>query len=495
MRSRCMSSVSTHSDVAHFLIQHHLTSARIVVAVSGGPDSLCLLHVLRELSEESHLQLVVAHLDHRLRGAESAAEAQFVAATARAWGLPFRIGAANVAALGGNRYEAARAARYAFLAQLAVDVAAQAVAVAHTADDQAETVLMHLLRGAGPAGLSGMRAVAPWEAWAAPEHQQLPPDIIAEGGIAAGAGAQPGARLIRPLLATPRAEVEAYCRTYQLQPRRDPSNDDQRHLRSRIRHDLLPRLQQYNPQIVDALQRTAAACADSEDVVAQLLDGVWPRLVRINGVTAAFDGPTWRALPFGVQREALRRAYRALGGSETLSWERSEAARTVIAGRVGSIVELPDGLNVTVGYNGAFWLGEAPPPVGPRLVGDAQQLAVPGRVALDDGWWIVAAPGIAREPEGPWEAWVVSEALELPLIVRRRQAGDRLRFGQGSRRLQDIFVDARVPRSLRNEWPVVANAQRIVWVPGLRLAADLAAWPGAVAAVQLRLIGDMEGSD
>jgi bifunctional protein TilS/HprT len=158
-------------DVRNFIIGHNMIApgALVVVAVSGGPDSLCLLHALAQLREDLACTLHVAHLDHMIRGAQSADEATFVADLARAWGLPCTIEAADVPALArtqrANLHAAARAARYGFLARVAHSTGAQAVAVAHHTVDQAETVLLHLLRGAGPEGLSGMRAVSPWRDW------------------------------------------------------------------------------------------------------------------------------------------------------------------------------------------------------------------------------------------------------------------------------------------------------------------------------------------
>src|SRR5262245_19470674 len=153
------------------LLEHRMVEPgdTVVVGVSGGPDSLCLLHVLRELADELEIVLHIAHLDHMLRAAESKAEAAFVIATAHAWSLPVTVGARDVRALAAsaraNLHEAARAARYEFLASVAQACGARAVAVAHNADDQAETVLMHLLRGAGPAGLRGMRPVTDFGFW------------------------------------------------------------------------------------------------------------------------------------------------------------------------------------------------------------------------------------------------------------------------------------------------------------------------------------------
>ena len=252
------------TDLRHFITAHHMIApgALVVVAVSGGPDSLCLLHVLMQLRDDLGFTLHVAHLDHMIRGAESADEAAFVADLARAWGLPATVEATDVPALArvqrANLHAVARAARYSFLARVARATGAQAVAVAHHAGDQAETVLLHLLRGAGPAGLSGMRAVTPDREWFKIENAELRIENDADTNhshFSIFNSQLP--RLIRPLLATTRESIERYCAEHSLQPRRDQSNFDLGATRNRIRHDLLPRLIEYNPQIIAALGRTA----------------------------------------------------------------------------------------------------------------------------------------------------------------------------------------------------------------------------------------------
>ena len=184
----------------------------IVVAVSGGPDSLCLLHVLAALREDLGVTLHVAHLDHMIRGAESAAEAEFVADLARRWGLPATIASADVPGLaraaGANLHAAARDARYRFLARVAHACGAQAVAVAHHADDQAETVLMHLLRGAGPEGLRGMRPVVPYDEWTADLETSRQADK------------ESAARSLSPCLLVSPALIRPLQRGVQLAPRR-----------------------------------------------------------------------------------------------------------------------------------------------------------------------------------------------------------------------------------------------------------------------------------
>jgi tRNA(Ile)-lysidine synthetase-like protein len=477
------------------LLEHRMVEPgdTVVVAVSGGPDSLCLLHTLSELRDQLGIALHVAHLDHMLRGVESAGEAAFVADTARAWGLPATIAAADIRALASlthaNLHHAARAARYAFLSRVAQERGARAVAVAHNADDQAETVLMHLLRGAGPAGLRGMRPVVAWDEWAGIEtveltiEKNLPPAAV-------------NSQLIRPLLHIPRAEIEAYCAAHKLQPRRDPTNQDRSATRNRIRYELLPRLIEYNPHVVEALGRTAAVCADEHDLAQQVLAAAWPALARERSGAVDFDGDAWRALHPALQRAALRRAYTLLGARDTLDLAHVEAARAIVASGVGGCAELPGGIPLRVGYGGAFTVGAAPEPNAPQLAEDSVELPVPGRAALvgDRTIEIVVRSTSAHDGDttttANWEADLDADTIAGPLVVRRRRPGDRYRpaGGPGSRRLQDMFVDAKIPRALRPAWPVVAAGDSIVWAPGLRPAAEFAVTPATRRILRLRVI-------
>jgi tRNA(Ile)-lysidine synthetase-like protein len=490
---------STAATVRASLVKNRMVEPgdTVVVAVSGGPDSLTLLHILAALRDELGIALHVAHLDHMLRGAESADEAAFVAATARAWNLPVMVAATDVRALAestrANLHQAGRAARYAFLASVARECGARAVAVAHNADDQAETVLMHLLRGAGPAGLRGMRPVVAWEEWTQKETSRQADKQKNVVSLSPGLPISPF--LIRPLLGVTRATIEAYCAAHQLQPRYDPTNQDRSATRNRIRHELLPRLIEYNPHIVEALGRTAAICAGEHDLALQALAAAWPALAHERVGAVDFNGDAWRALHPALQGAALHRAYTLLGGRDTLDLAHVEAAQAAMAGGVGGRVELPGGMVLSVGYNGAFMIGAAGEPDAPQLAGETVDIPVPGRAWLARGLAIeaivrpvpVAPEGVASAEE--WAVDLDADTLAGSLTARRRRPGDRYRpaGGRGSRRLQDMLVDAKIPRALRAAWPVVVVGELIVWVPGLRPAAEFAARPTTRRVLRLRV--------
>ncbi|MBC8159621.1 MAG: tRNA lysidine(34) synthetase TilS, partial [Roseiflexaceae bacterium] len=371
--------------------------------------------------------------------------------------------------------DAGRRARYRCFARQATELGAAAIATAHTADDQAETVLMHLLRGAGTDGLGGIKPVL-----------SIPDSRFQITGSDNPQSAISNLQLIRPLLATSRAAVEAYCAAHGLLFRHDASNADTVYTRSRIRHELLPLLATYNLQIVDALGRTAAVCADDAAFVQQALDRAWPELARqhLGGVT--LDGTAWRGLHPSLQRAALRRAYAALGGEDTLSWEQVERARELHG--VGKRLPLPGGIGLRVGYGGALTLG-LPAAAGPQLLAAAQELRVPDEIELADGWRLHLGLGQPPPTSDRWTIALEAAAIALPMIVRGRRAGDRLRLaGGGSRKVQDVLVDAKIAQPLRARWPIVASADQVVWVAGVRAAAGCLAQPEAPSALWIQII-------
>jgi tRNA(Ile)-lysidine synthetase-like protein len=459
-----------------------VAGAPVVVGVSGGADSLCLLDILDRLRNHLGVGLHVAHLNHMLRGAAAEADAQFVAAEAQRRGLPATIASADIAAIAaaerGNTYAVGRRVRYRFLADVALAIGAQAVAVAHHADDQAETVLMHLLRGAGSEGLAGMRRSTPFEAW---QPRKVEGYVLNVEGFFAHFDVQSSTfnlqlsnpALLRPLLDEPRAEIERYCREHGLAARHDESNDDTRHLRARVRTELMPLLKEYNPQIVEALGRSAAISADEHALVAERLDALWPTLARQRADGIDIDGAVLRGLNPALQRAALRRAYMLLTTGTALEFGHVEAARALIGRGAGRRTEWPGDIAVTTGYGGELTIGAPQRLDIPQLPEGVEcaPLDEATPVALSDGWRLLLVPAGDRGVAGRWEVLIDADALGGALIVRRRRPRDRMRpaGGRGTRRLQDLFVDARIPRRARAAWPILATAEQVVWVAGVAL--------------------------
>lgn len=459
--------------VKQTILRHRMLSpGPVVVGVSGGADSVALLHILRQLAGELGLSLHAAHLNHQIRGDEADADAAFVADLARRWDVPVVVESADVPALAKRRKlaieEAARQARYAFLLKVARQVGAPAVAVAHHADDQVETVLMHLLRGAGLAGLRGILPVS---------------DLtrLRVGDSAHRAG--PAVRLVRPLLEVTKDEILAYCQDNSLPFRFDRSNLDQTYFRNRIRYDLLPILETYNPNIRQVLRRTAVVAADDYAFLAARLGEAWHRVLLDAGEGwLAFDLRAWRELPKSLQRGVLREAVRRLRQTlRNINWVHIENALEVLNTKeTGASATLPRGLAAAISYD-RFYIADAawsPPPDAPQLAGEALQVPVPGRAVLPDARWAVETvildgpPDHAARNPDPWQVWLDAAAAGRDLTLRPRQPGERfapLGMDGRTKQVSELMTNAKVPKEWRANWPLLCSPSHVLWVVGLHV--------------------------
>ena len=432
---------------------------KLLIGVSGGTDSLALLHLLwQRLGTE---QLIVAHLNHNLRP-DAEDDAWFVEQTAVSWQIPFVSKKQNVADEAESRQlsleAAGRLVRYQFFAQQAEQVGATAVVVAHHADDQAETLLLHLLRGSGSAGLRGM----------------LPVSQMPEGK---------GVTLLRPFLNVARAQIEAYCARHGLNPRTDSSNEDIQFVRNRIRHELLPLLQTYNPQITARLQQLATITAAEYEAQLAQFNQVWPEIVSSAGEGwLVLDRQKVMGLPVAWQRLALRRAVGQLRPFHTeISFQTIEQARSLIlANQSGTEATLPGGLLMQVeaaeilfGPVAARQSASVPQLNGERPV----LLSVPGKLNLGQGWQIVAEtqPDVAldaiRHNDDPWLAFVALAEGDA-LWIRPSLLGERfqpLGMAGHSQAIQDLLSDRKVTRGKRPLWPIVATDHYPVSIVGQHL--------------------------
>lgn len=360
-----------------------LPGERVVVAVSGGPDSLALLAVLRALIPNFSLHLTVAHFDHGWR-AGSVHDASFVASLAANWGFRFLTARADEDIP--HTEDAARTARYAFLRQAAAASSSTAIALGHTLGDQAETVLLHLLRGSGSRGIAAMR--------------------FRTGDLA------------RPMLHIDRPEIETYLADQSLTPRRDPSNDDPRYARNRLRAIVLPAIDTFEPAARRLLGQTADILGEED----RFLDAETDRVdAEVRSGRTSID-----ALPVALQRRLLHRL------SPDANFLTVEAARLSDPSRA------------------------APNPAG------KQAELITTTCACDPAGFK------ARDQVGHLDA----DRVLLPLTIGRRKPGDRMRpLGmREAKRLQDILVDARIPRQLRDALPVVSDREEIVWIPQVSVA-------------------------
>jgi len=372
--------------VAIAITLHHVfePGERVVVAVSGGPDSLALLSVLREIVPAFPLHLTVAHFDHGWR-AESRADRDFVASMAATWGYDFRT--ARAADDLPHTENAARGARYAYLRQVAADTNSTAVALGHTQDDQVETLLLHLLRGSGSKGLGAMRR--------------------RDGDLA------------RPLLDISRADIEAYLAQLHLTPIRDATNDDPRFTRNRLRQQLMPAIDAFDPAARDLLARTADILSEEDRLIEAQLANLPDDI--------ATNRDAFARLPPALQRRVIRRLVPDAGFLEVERRRHGDAAAAPEAATAPSTVRL------------AVKTCNCDP-----------------------------TTFKARDPVGHLDA----DLVRLPLAVGSRKPGHRMRaLGLTQpKRVQDILVDAHVPRHLRDTLPLVSDGEEIVWIPGVTIA-------------------------
>jgi len=413
-----------------------------VLAASGGADSTAMVALLCEPGGPSGAGLVdaaravVAHFDHRLRGPDDAArERTAVESLCARYGLPLDVGA-WAEPRGGEA--AARTARYAFLGEVAARHGAAAVVTGHTSDDQVETVIMHSLRGAGLHGLAGMAADAPWPFGRGP-------------------------RLLRPLLGIARDETRAYCAARGLAYADDPSNDDGTYLRNRLRRDLLPRLEAEAPGARAALLRLAGEARDGVAALEAVAGSALLDDEPHDGMVC-LSRDALRALPAAVAPYAFRLALvRLLGDARDVERRHYALLARAAVAATGSTFELPRGVIVTVDPDAVVMSAGWP---GAPAIDPALELALPFEGVV--GAWSLSVVGWARggdgggAPDGP-------SGLRVPAgaVVRARRSGDRLQPPgmRGHKKLQDYYVDRKVPRRERDAAPVIARGGDVLWTP------------------------------
>ena len=447
--------------------------ARLLAGVSGGPDSTALMSALVELREDCRLDLHVIHVDHALRP-ESRGDAVYVRRLGSRWDTPVTVKRVDVPALRERERtsieEAARNARHAAYLDAAAAINAEAIVLGHNADDQVETVLLNLLRGTGLRGLAGMT------------------DVSASPFQSASEGQSEGARiaLLRPLLDLPRSDISDYIASRRLRPRDDSSNRDPAHARNRVRHELAPLLEEIRGGASQAVLRASADARSALQYVEAQSEGLRAaaltfdadaNAVRIDPVTYAGAHPVLR-------HNVLEHAVSSLNGStEGLSrahWTAMD--HLLMTGRTGAQLDLPRGLRMTRVSSSEAALSTGPLTVPlPRL--EPAVLCAPGLTRAGD-WELTARPspehgliveakgdGVERLP-GPLTATLPLSGSSTMFSVRRRRRGDRIRLAGGSRKVQDVLTDLKVPRAWRDHIPVVCDdaTGEILWLAGVAVA-------------------------
>ena len=451
---------------------------RVLVAVSGGADSMALLHALLELRQVDDMSVAgIVHLNHGIRGAAADEDEGFCRAVADELQVPFDAERADVTALAAHlamSLEAAgHRARYEFFERAAERLDGQWVAVGHTRDDQAETFLLRLLRGAGPRGL---------------------------GGIHPAAG-----RVIRPMLDCSRRQVREFVLRRGIPFREDATNGDMAIARNVVRHEVIPGLERVVPGIVRVLAREAAIARDDADFLDRCAAEAFSRVVRVADGEVEIDAALLDAQPAAIARRVVAAAMCRVADGRFVGFDDIERVRELIRqSEPGATCHLPG--QVAVRSRGAVTLRRQAARSGARAEGTNSfrfSLSIPGEVSSPLGWTLSAEratlPFGAADSEarvrslkafsGPW-AVLDGTAVSVPFSVRSWTPGDRFRpLGMaGTRKLQDLFVDRKTPRGERAAVPIVVDAEdRIVWVAGHAISEDFRVTAGTCDVVILKL--------
>ncbi|MBI3460319.1 tRNA lysidine(34) synthetase TilS [Candidatus Acetothermia bacterium] len=444
------------AQVRKTIIQHQMLAPRdrVLVAVSGGIDSVTLLHLLCVLREEFSLSLAVAHLDHQLRS-DSAKDAKFVSKLAEQLKLLCFIERADVRGLAAiekrTTEEAARKARYAFLERAARTWEANTLAVGHTLNDQVETFLMRLLRGAGLEGLKGI-----------PTMRALNPSLT----------------LIRPLIDCARTQIEAYAKEHKLTYREDPTNRENSFTRNKIRHQLLPWLvREFNPNLYNTIARTQKVLAQASQFLDMLSENNLNELIRDKTRDSlTIDRAGFNRLDKFLKSLVLRKALYRLGRKQTeISFDHIERIIQALVSKERLRLELPGAIRLQtrssrIVLRQGEQRSEAP---------YCWLLNVPGETVLAEIGWRFSCQFMSKTSfmqakntlnSASLEAYVDFDTIKGNLHVRNRRPGDRWApLGlKGKKKLQDFFVDEKIAAEERDRVPLLCDGISIVWVVGWR---------------------------
>jgi tRNA(Ile)-lysidine synthase len=451
---------------------------RLLLGFSGGPDSVCLLHIL----VLSGMDVEIAYFDHQLRP-ESEDEAQFAHETADKYGLQCHIGSADVRLAAADRHESveavAREYRYRFLAEKAALVQSAAIVVAHHADDQVETILMNMFRGSGLHGLTGMS--------------------FRKANAFSG-----GLDIVRPMLTIWKDEILAYCRENGLPYQVDQTNLGTDYTRNALRNQIIPSIEAVYPGVKQNIQRMRAILQEDELFLEGHAQHAYARSVQ-----EAEDGLVWldvnvfQSLPVSVQRRVLLAAIKsAFDLDKDVQFQMVEDARNALMGQTSSQhAQITGDMHVLVeGNSGFIYTDPARLPKGNDLQMEpslaSPVLEVPGKLQINADWMLeteeIGISGLlemAGENQDPFTAYIDKDALSDLLLVRRRLAGDRfapLGMGGGSMKISDFWVNNKFPRRFREHYPLVCDGDRIIWIPGYQPAHAVRVTATTRSAIRLR---------
>lgn len=421
----------------------------VIVGVSGGPDSIALLHILNSLKNDYNLKLFVVHVNHMFRGRQAEEEADFVAHTAQQLGLEYKIFAENVPeiikAKGLSPQEAGHQVRKKIFNSVRKEINGGKLALGHHADDRGETLLMHLIQGTGLDGLASMAPVGDW--------------------------------IIRPLSQVTKEEILSFCRAKDLKFVLDPSNEKPVYLRNKIRLQLLPYLKrEFNPNIIDGLLKLEEIVWTENDFLKEQTEEVENIVVSIEEKgKLKIDIPLLQTYHQALQRRVIRKAYSLLKPQEqSLSFIHVEKLLNLTRTKEGQKeLNLPKGVRAIKGYDTLELLDTEYFSPGEKIL-SATTWEIPGTVDLPDLGITMEGYYSEKKPLGLKDFYKVAlnrEKIQSPLLIRPREGGDRIQpLGMmGSKKIKELFIDLKIPREKRNSVPLVCMGDEIIWIPGITI--------------------------
>ena len=449
-----MDNLLTH--VQRFIRERDLihTGDAVVVAVSGGPDSTALLDILARLKGRCGFHLTAAHLNHSFRGREAEGDSEYVQQLCAQLDVSCIAEHIDVPRFmtetGMGAQEAARHVRYRFLHKVAEQTGSRVIATAHHADDQIETVLMRLVRGTGIEGLSGI-----------PIQRQ-------EEGIS----------IVRPLLTITREEIEAYCNAHGLHPRHDRSNDSDKYLRNRIRRHWMPLMKQENPHLAGVFTQLTSLARDENELMDRIARETLAEIIHTQNMnTIVVVQNDFVLHHVALQRRMIKLILSYLLESDTgnISYSHIEHIRQIIADTYPSArIDLPGGVQVRREYQRVVFSSiyndvSIPPYI--------YNLPVPGAVYIPEidrtfRCYYGKQTDVKQRAQGTFAVFDPAK-IEGKLYVRQRCAGDRMtvRGMVGTKKVKDIFIDAKIPQLDRERIPLLTDESQILWIPGIRRSA------------------------
>jgi len=442
-------------SVLDYIRKHDLLRAgdRAGIAVSGGADSVALLRILLELRRELGIVPSVVHFNHKLRGAESETEEQFVRELAAAHELQFICASGDVKAHAVKKKvsleTAARELRYEFFTKTLQTRDLDKIATAHTMDDQAETVLLKLSRGAGTRGLAGI----------------YPKISIQHSALSI----QQGKAVVRPLLETRRSDLEAYLAELKQAWREDSSNRELRHMRNRVRHEILPRLVQHvNPRVREALAEAAEIARAEEEFWSEKVAHLLPQFWKRRETAGSLNWKSVEQLGLAIQRRLIRAAAQSLG----LNLEFRHVEEVLSLGEARTRATLPNG------WSARWHRGQIHFQRGAKTATNYEyQLPVPGKISVPEAKIVIEAALVSRKntDDGHQREELLLPRLAASLVIRNWRAGDSFwpAHTKQPKKIKELLQDRNITGDEKKRWPVVANGDEVVWVSGLGARRDL----------------------